>query len=1022
MASSEEEEEEEDELDKELNRRIADLKTDSEGEEKNVTVASVRTVEACVGLLNPPDDEDGFSRSSASGEDEQPLVVDPQVLYRRDLAGIVVYDSRARIHDIQTFPEKTPDTLTGAVQTVADAVQSNPGSLNTSRSSRPPSSNRNQRPLSSNRSVYRSPIRSSNSESEVDREVSDMREKQKLLESIRRRSAGPLFTLFSPRETTLVFESRFESGNLNRAVKVSEREYNLVLETDVNTKGHIQWFYFAVSNTTAGQSVQFNLVNFLKPDSLYNEGMQPVVFSEKAFLSNGKQWFRAGTDISYFSTAELDQRQLSKYRGGSQSASERNSESEMETVMNGLRISMQEAPSSTGSKVSSPAGVSRLSLSGVDCERDRCVDGGGEGGQGCVYQPTSWYPAADCFRPGVRYFTLSFTYTFQHSNDTVFFAHCIPYTHRYLLQRLKSIEDSTPAGICQRSVLCRTIEGRPVDVLTITNPSGDPEREAKKRGVIITARTHPGETNGSWMMQGVLDFLTGPTPEANTLRHHLVFKVIPMMNPDGVVHGNYRCNLAGVDLNRRWKKPSPDLHPTVFHTKAMIKAFAQERKVILFCDLHGHSRKRNVFTYGCRFKRSEHADFHRLNYMMQVFPRMLSKRCGSFTFEDCRFRCEKSKESTARIVVFRECNIWNSLTLEASFYGPTQGPCNGSHFDANGFASVGADVCTVLLDYCGLTVGGTGCTSDEQNPSIQSTLTELMTEVKMKQSPVSSDESGGSDSDPSEDNIVTTVVVEKRKRLKKKKKKKSTKRKAVEKPPQYPTKKEQSPSPVTVQVESSPQVKATGDYIRPTSKYFNTIPTAVQKRTKKSAPKDVYGMQLATSASTASLSNQANQVTIEVDIREPTKAKSYSFSRTTKIKETRKLLDHMRKDVSNGEPFQDFVNKPIKQTVPLDRFMVRSPPRRALSVTPGSPTANEILNMDLDRRSVSPTLRYEKRLQPTVAVGSVRNTFLTRFRHSMFQSSYFMKTGEFPIVHRTSDSFLTAGNIATADLTYGNIK
>ena len=28
-----------------------------------------------------------------------------------------------------------------------------------------------------------------------------------------------------------------------------------------------------------------------------------------------------------------------------------------------------------------------------------------------------------------------------------------------------------------------------------------------------------------------------------------------MVNPDGVIHGNYRCSLAGCDLNRRWKKP-----------------------------------------------------------------------------------------------------------------------------------------------------------------------------------------------------------------------------------------------------------------------------------------------------------------------------------------------------------------------------------------------------------------------------------------------------------------------------------
>ncbi len=28
-----------------------------------------------------------------------------------------------------------------------------------------------------------------------------------------------------------------------------------------------------------------------------------------------------------------------------------------------------------------------------------------------------------------------------------------------------------------------------------------------------------------------------------------------MLNPDGVINGNYRCSLAGCDLNRRWKNP-----------------------------------------------------------------------------------------------------------------------------------------------------------------------------------------------------------------------------------------------------------------------------------------------------------------------------------------------------------------------------------------------------------------------------------------------------------------------------------
>jgi cytosolic carboxypeptidase protein 2/3 len=65
------------------------------------------------------------------------------------------------------------------------------------------------------------------------------------------------------------------------------------------------------------------------------------------------------------------------------------------------------------------------------------------------------------------------------------------------------------------------------------------------------ARQHPGETPGSFIMEGILDFLLDlENEEAIMLRKTCVFHIIPMMNPDGVVHGNYRCSLSGTDLNR----------------------------------------------------------------------------------------------------------------------------------------------------------------------------------------------------------------------------------------------------------------------------------------------------------------------------------------------------------------------------------------------------------------------------------------------------------------------------------------
>ena len=51
-------------------------------------------------------------------------------------------------------------------------------------------------------------------------------------------------------------------------------------------------------------------------------------------------------------------------------------------------------------------------------------------------------------------------------------------------------------------------------MLTITNPPTNTPEHRVKKGVVVTARVHPGETNASWMMKGLLDFLLGDSDDA----------------------------------------------------------------------------------------------------------------------------------------------------------------------------------------------------------------------------------------------------------------------------------------------------------------------------------------------------------------------------------------------------------------------------------------------------------------------------------------------------------------------------
>lgn len=101
-------------------------------------------------------------------------------------------------------------------------------------------------------------------------------------------------------------------------------------------------------------------------------------------------------------------------------------------------------------------------------------------------------------------------------------------------------------------MLCKSLAGNDVDMLILTNFTSDPIDISVRKCIILTSRVHPGETNASWVMKGVIDFLVSEDDHAKFLRNTFVFKIIPMLNPDGVIVGNYRCSLMGQDLNRQW--------------------------------------------------------------------------------------------------------------------------------------------------------------------------------------------------------------------------------------------------------------------------------------------------------------------------------------------------------------------------------------------------------------------------------------------------------------------------------------
>ena len=83
-------------------------------------------------------------------------------------------------------------------------------------------------------------------------------------------------------------------------------------------------------------------------------------------------------------------------------------------------------------------------------------------------------------------------------------------------------------------------------------------REQGLPSVVFLARQHPGESQGSYVAEGIVEWLLEGDYDSWKKSYH--FYVIPMVNMDGVFYGNYRTNLSGNDLNRIWRHPRRDYH------------------------------------------------------------------------------------------------------------------------------------------------------------------------------------------------------------------------------------------------------------------------------------------------------------------------------------------------------------------------------------------------------------------------------------------------------------------------------
>ena len=58
-----------------------------------------------------------------------------------------------------------------------------------------------------------------------------------------------------------------------------------------------------------------------------------------------------------------------------------------------------------------------------------------------------------------------------------------------------------------------------------------------------------------------------------------------MLNPDGVIVGNYRCSLAGRDLNRRYKTTLREAFPPIWHLRKQIERILIDHEIAFYIGM-----------------------------------------------------------------------------------------------------------------------------------------------------------------------------------------------------------------------------------------------------------------------------------------------------------------------------------------------------------------------------------------------------------------------------------------------------
>ena len=164
-----------------------------------------------------------------------------------------------------------------------------------------------------------------------------------------------------------------------------------------------------------------------------------------------------------------------------------------------------------------------------------------------------------------------------------------------------------------------SLQNRTLPMVELTDSSVP---DAGKHRVWIHSGIHPAETTSYFVVEGLIQFLLGGSPEAEILLDRLILDIVPMANPDGVALGNYRTNSQSSNLENEWASPYNSTQREIIALRTRIEQFMGTaaapggNPVQLLLNLHST----HGFAYPILYQHVANASFNLVSSRSGVVP------------------------------------------------------------------------------------------------------------------------------------------------------------------------------------------------------------------------------------------------------------------------------------------------------------------------------------------------------------------------------------------------------------------